>query len=711
MFKRSSLVFLSFLILAPAWSTLAALDPSLVAWWAFDEGSGTVAADGSGNGNDGVVEGGAVWVPGVLDMALQFNGSNSFVRAPYIPFNDRSFTQAMWINPSLSANEQVVFAQVQAGATDTSLHYRIWGDGRVRMGFYNNDLDTPAGTVVAGNWYHVAFWYDFENQNRRIYIDGVLTAEAGASPYKGTVGDTRIGQWSNSQWFDGMIDDVQVYDRPLTDGEVVRIMSGLQDMALAQNPRPTDQAIDVPRDVVLAWDAGEFAATHDVYFGTSFDDVNDAGRANPMGVLLSQGQAATSYDPAGLLDFGTTYFWRVDEVNAAPDNTIFKGEVWSFTSEPFAYPVTDIIATTNGQSSAGAGPENTVDGSGLNAADQHSVEAAHMWLTTPGDEPLYIQYEFDRVYKLHEMLVWNYNVQFETILGFGLKDVTVEYSADGEDWTILGDVEFAKATARADYVANTVVDFSGVPARFVRLNVNSGHGMMGQFGLSEVRFLYIPAQAREPQPGDGAAGVDVASALSWRAGRDAASHDVYLGADADELALVGTVAGVTFTPGNLEFGSTYYWRIDAVNPDDANPVWGSPLWSFSTQEYALVEGFETYTDDIDAGEAIFDTWIDGWVNNTGSTVGYLETPFAEKTIVHGGTQSMPLQYDNATAPFYSETERTFASVQNWTGNGADTLVLYVRGNAPDFKETADGSIIMSAIGTDIWGTADQFRFA
>ena len=124
---------------------------------------------------------------------------------------------------------------------------------------------------------------------------------------------------------------------------------------------------------------------------------------------------------------------------------------------------------------------------GLNAADEHSVETVDMWLATPVAEPLWIQYEFDGVYKLHEMLVWNYNVQFEPILGFGLKSVSVEYSENGTDWATLGDVEFAKATATTTYKANTTVSFGGVPARYVRLNVNSGWGMLSQFGLSEVR--------------------------------------------------------------------------------------------------------------------------------------------------------------------------------------------------------------------------------
>ena len=72
----------------------------------------------------------------------------------------------------------------------------------------------------------------------------------------------------------------------------------------------------------------------------------------------------------------------------------------------------------------------------------------------------------------HEMLVWNYNVEFELILGFGLKNVTIEYSSDGAAWTSLGDVELAQGTARSDYAANTMVDLGGVAARYVRLTVN-----------------------------------------------------------------------------------------------------------------------------------------------------------------------------------------------------------------------------------------------
>ncbi len=476
----------------------------------------------------------------------------------------------------------------------------------------------------------------------------------------------------------------------------------------ARNPMPEAGAVDVPRDTDLSWAAGKFAATHDVYLGTVFDDVNDATRADPRGVLVSESQADITYDP-GILEFGATYYWRIDEVNAPPDSTIFKGKVWEFTVEPFAYAIEGIIATSNGDSDATSGPEKTVDGSGLNAAGQHSVEATDMWLATPGADPLYIQFEFDRVYKLHEMVVWNYNVMFELLLGFGLKDVTIEYSENGEDWTTLGDVTLNQATAKDDYAANTTVAFDGVPVKFVKITVNSGHGPMGQFGLSEVQFMQIPASAREPQPADGAVDVPVGTTLGWRSGREAVSHEVSLGADPNTLELVGTVNTNSFTGADLEFGMDYSWKVDEVNEADAITTWPGAVWGFRTEEYALIDGMEEYTDD--EGSRIYETWVDGYgVPANGSQVGYLESPFAEGSIVNSGGQSMPLFYDNSGSAASSEATKSLGGM-NLAANGADSLRLFVSGSAPTFYEGADGTILMNAIGNDIWDAADQFRFA
>ncbi|MDI6448337.1 LamG-like jellyroll fold domain-containing protein [Anaerobaca lacustris] len=460
---------------------------------------------------------------------------------------------------------------------------------------------------------------------------------------------------------------------------------------IATDPRPASDATDIARDVVLGWTPGESAVTHDVYFGTTLAAVEEATRANPMGVLLSQGQTGTTFDPPGGLDYEQTYYWRVDEVNGAPDFAVFTGVVWSFTVEPFVYPIQNIIATAS-SAEEGAGPQNTINSSGLNAAGQHAIEADDMWLTDmTAPEPAWIQYEFPEVYKLHEMWVWNYNVQFELILGFGLKDVTIEYSVDGVEWTALGDHEFAQATATATYVHNTTIGFDGVAAKYIRLTANSNWGgRMPQFGLSEVRFLYKPVMAREPEPANGQSGVELDVVLDWRGGREAAVHEVYFSADraavASGEALVATASASRHAVSGLDLGQIYYWKIDEVNEAAEPSVWAGPIWSFSTKEYITVENFEAYNDDIDAGTAIFQTWIDGWENNTGSTVGYLETPFAERRIVFAGSQAMPLEYDNATAPYYSEAERDFGGA-NWTVSGADTLVVHFRGNAAATDET------------------------
>ena len=479
----------------------------------------------------------------------------------------------------------------------------------------------------------------------------------------------------------------------------------------ASGASPADTATDVPRDTLLSWTAGESAVAHDVYFGTSFEDVNAASRSNPLDVLVSEGQAATSYALPEVLTLERTYYWRVDEVDAALDGTIITGGVWSFTVEPLAYTIENVTATAS-SAAVNSGPENTVNGSGLDADGLHSDNADDMWLTELGAEaPAWIQYEFDAVYKLHELTVWNYNVLFEMVLGYGLKDVAIEYSVDGADWTLLTETEFAQGPSADGYVSNTMVDLGGVAARYVRLTPNDNWGQLAQYGLSEVRFTYIPIAPREPVPASGTEEVSVNTALSWRAGREAAAHEVYVSTDeaavADGSALVDTVAEATYNPGGFDYGRTYYWKIVEVNEAETTTAWEGAIWNFSTQEYVVVEDFESYDNE---DNTIYDTWVDGWVNETGSTVGYLTEPFAEQTITNGGYQSMPLEYFNADSPWYSETERTFADPQDWSGHGADTLVVHFRGNPVDFLERADGSVVIGAAGTDIWNASDEFRF-
>jgi hypothetical protein len=253
----------------------------------------------------------------------------------------------------------------------------------------------------------------------------------------------------------------------------------------------------------------------------------------------------------------------------------------------------------------------------------------------------------------------------------------------------LGDVQLAQGTAKSDYTANSTIDFGGLPVKYVKLTINGGFGAIPQYGLSEIRFLYIPAHARYPQPADDATEVDVDTVLSWRAGRDAASHQIYLSADeaavADGTALVDTIDAATFAAGPLDLGTMYYWQINEVNEAEAVASWEGTVWSFTTQEYTVIDDFESYTEE--EGSRLYDVWIDGWTNETGSVVGHLEAPFVETKIVNGGKQSMPLEYNNADAPFYSEISRTWTAPQDWTAGRADSIRLFFQGQGTNEPET------------------------
>jgi len=388
---------------------------------------------------------------------------------------------------------------------------------------------------------------------------------------------------------------------------------------------------------------------------------------------------------------------------------VFKGDVWQFTSEPFAYPIENISATAS-SSQPGREPENAINGSGLDDSGLlHGIEGDNnMWLSNAaGPQPSWIEFEFDKVYKLHELWVWNSNEFLEPMVGLGVKDVSIEYSVDGNDYTTLGTThEFARAPGTPEYAHNTTVDFGGVTAKYVRLTANSNWGgLLPQYGLSEVRFLYIPVLAREPSPDSGATDVDVNVTLGFRAGREAVQHDVYL--STDELAVIdGTVPATTVTetshgPLSLDLGQAYYWKINEVNMAESPTTWEGDLWNFVTREFLIVDDFESYNDlDPDDPESnrIFNSWIDGYGQPTnGSIVGYENPPFTEETIVHSGNKSMPLSYSNTGGAAYSEAELTLSRPQDWTKAGIATLVLYfhgVEGNTGQLYAKINGSKVV-----------------
>ena len=697
------IAFVSIVVLLPGWvgaKTLLDYD--------FSDGSGTTVTDLSGNNNHGTLVGfvdtmagaGAFiasegWVPGG-GLCLIDDGVHSYVETPLnLNALPGDFTLEFEANYAGASGWAPVIGSNALGCCAESVFFGVHSDqAEIEVRLLNS-----VGPVGPNPWaspdttkHHVALVYEAATNGVEVFVDGVsIGAATRAADMASASTQFRIGNtgWSDGEQWDGVIFGVAISNAKLAPGSFAIPNRPVPE---ASEPDPTDEAVDVASDVLLSWTPGKSAVTHDIYFGTNADDVSNADQGNPLDVLVRQGQSEIVFEP-GLLKFGQTYFWRVDEVGT--DNSIFQGPVWSFTVEPYVYALAakHITATASSTQRADMGPENTINSSGLDANDLHSAEETEMWLSSDtGPQPTWIQYKFDQVYKLDEMWVWNYNVGFEEVLGFGFKDVTVEYSTDDTSWMVLEGVgEFAQGTAESGYGHNTTVDFGGVQAKYVRLTADSSFKELGQYGLSEVRFLHVPVRAGVSQPVDGELEVPVDVMLRWHAGREAALHDLYLSTDRNAVeggtAFITTLDENSYDAGtlDLQFGQTYYWKVDEVNDTEVPSVWEGRVWSFSVVESFVVEDFESYTDGMEVGDAIFQTWIDGVENGTGSYVGYEISnngTFGETTIVYAGDQAMPISYNNTASPFYSDAVRTFAVPQDWTRGQADSLVVHFRGSDP-----------------------------
>ena len=458
----------------------------------------------------------------------------------------------------------------------------------------------------------------------------------------------------------------------------------------AYAPIPANGAADVSRDAVLSWMAGGSTSPvngHKLYFSENIDDIR-----NGVGAITL---TPSSYAVPQRLEFATTYYWRVDE--STTGGAVFDGDIWSFTTEFFDYPIKNVTATAS-SSVAGKGPENAVNGSGLDSTGLlHGNQCtASMWLSdNAGPLPAWILFEFDNVYKLHEMLVWNFNETLEPMVGLGFKNVMIEYSDDGVDFVTLGTThEFARGTGSDDYAHNTTIDMGGVGAKFVRLTPNTNfEDLLPMFGLSEVRFLSIPVQAGEPNPPSGTFDVPLDMDLAWRRGREANKHNVYFSDDRqavmDGTSPATTVSQAGHGPLSLDLGKTYFWRVDEVNDAETPSMWPGEVWSFTTINSLVVDDFESYND-LNEGEPgsnrIYSAWLDGYDNPAvnGSVVGNVAAPFAEQTIVHGDLQSMPMSYDNAVGK--SEATLTLTDTRNWTEKGVNRLAIWYIGDTSNSAE-------------------------
>ena len=632
-----------------------------------------------------------LWVAGQFGGGLQFDGTDDFVTLPIgeliSTLSDTTITT--WTNFSNSGGAWQRIWDFGSGSGNNPYMFlcaRVNTNGVIRFAIRTatigeQTVNTP-GTLPSG-WHNVAVSIDSKAMRSSVYLDGALVASGATAVLPKDLGVTTQNWLGKSQWPDalykGSLDDVRIYDRLMSADEIKSAMQGGPGYGIANTPAPADKATNLLPDVVLSWKAGQLGKTHDVYLGTSLDDVMAATTANPMGVLVSAGQSATTFD-AGQLAFATTYFWRVDEVS--DDLTIYQGNVWSFTVEPVAYRLgtARITATASSSHDDTMGPAKTIDRSGLDANGGHSDLETDMWLSLKdAPEPTWIQYEFDQVYSLSEMLVWNSNQGSESFVGYGAMNVTVEYSADGETWVSLGNTEFEQAPGEAGYQANTTVDFAGAPAKFVKLTIaDNWGGYVAQYGLSEVQFSYVPVAAVNPSPASGTVELAGPVALSWRPGREAVSHEVYLGTDKDNLVLVATVDQPAAEVA-VELDNTYYWQVVEVNEAAATARWASPVWMFKTKELPKDAGVEA----LAALYAMEDNIDDSSGNGLNGTLTNDPT-FVDGMADMGKALSFDGTDDYATLPIgelmSTLSDITVATWSNYSGTGGGWQRLFDLGS-------------------------------
>ena len=393
----------------------------------------------------------------------------------------------------------------------------------------------------------------------------------------------------------------------------------------AYTPDPRDGSIYRDTWASLGWTPGDTAASSDVYFSDVLADVEARAEAafqgNQGGTFLVVGFPGMPY-PDGLVP-GTTYYWRVDSIEA-DGTTMYEGDIWSFR----------------------VAPKTAYSPEPANAAELVDQNAKLNW------QP-----------------------------GFGAK---LHYVYFGDNYDEVANAAGALPNAATQYSPGELEMAKTYYWRIDEFDILATH-------KGDVWSFTTVGAVAALDPVNGAVDVKQLPTLTWTPGVFADSHEVYFGADAASLELKasGSLGSESYDPGQLEWNTTYYWRVDEANNTHADSPWTGNVWSFTTANFLIIDDMESYND-LDEGQPgsnrIYLAWIDGFGDPTnGSLVGYANPPFAEQRNVHSGNQSMPLEYDNAAGK--SEATLTLASNKDWTVKGVDTLTIWYRGNAANSAET------------------------
>ncbi|MHC4739604.1 MAG: right-handed parallel beta-helix repeat-containing protein, partial [Planctomycetota bacterium] len=357
----------------------------------------------------------------------------------------------------------------------------------------------------------------------------------------------------------------------------------------ASNPSPTDSATDVSITADLSWTAGSGATSHDVYFGTSSPGASQGN------------QTATTFD-TGTMAESTTYYWRIDEVNAQGTTT---GNVWSFTTgtAPSQLVITNLWV-------ANSKPYEVVDG-GLAVGAVQCIDRSYTFDTIPGwlVGETYIKTAMD-----------DKQITGDNFLSFDTNQDVAVYVAHDDRIT-------PKPTWLQSFVdIGDDILCAGATYSLYEKDYPQGTVMLGgNGGQSSSTAMYTvvivgqgipsPGQANSPDPADSATDVSVDADLSWTAGTGATSHDVYFGTSSPG-AFQGNQTDTTFDPGTLSYDVTYYWRIDEINTGGTTT---GVVWSFTTEAAPTPPGQATNPDPADSATDVSIAADLSWTAGTNST--------------------------------------------------------------------------------------------
>jgi len=720
-------------------------DPNLVGYWKLDinEPSATVAVDHSGYDNHGSLRDDAHFVAGYIDEAVLLDGDGDYVNIDGYKgvLGTSSFSVVAWIKTSSMVDISIIgwgtgggarfnFRTDDNNATEYSVRYSN-GDGNVQGNTAVND----------GEWHHIGVTvvggYNADSQYVRIYTDGLDDTRESVdttSDLDIVAGeDLGIGSRpdNSTSFFDGLIDEVRLYDRVLSAVEVARLM----DPSKAVNPTPVNGARDVERTPTLAWTPGIDESTggqytkHNVYFSTSFEDVN-SGSVMPFVV-----EGPNQYAP-GLLDYYEYYYWRVDGIDAV--GQAYRGFIWNFkvTYDPTQivdpnlrawYKFDGDVADSSGygRDMIATGEPGYADGMDDMAIVLDGVDdwAAYEFPTEQWTNYTVMAWakldgldaaDFESVFSNHHP---NNNFGFQIDVNdsddtyrfnnVGNEDGT--FGPIGTEWVHLA-VTFDSLRATLFYNGSFVETVFTAENTFNQFatGITRSRGT-GRYGgqVDDLRVydreLTDPeivaamrgnlALAWNPDPGDGAVDVDRNVVLSWSPGDGATAHTVYFGADdpANMVEVAGPQVGTTYDPpGSLDLGTTYYWFVVESPGGETGRT-----WKFTTAEYLVLDDMESYVIWSDpAGPHIFVAWRDGFGdcttgngNDTGSVLTENPSP------VLGGIQSMKYEFDNDGTVYspctmgqvpgrhmYSRIEAQTATLpsgisSDWAGNGIKAISL------------------------------------